>query len=289
MHIREIQAKIKSIGTTRKITRAMEMLARAKAPAARKRAGSFRPYAEHMRAIALHMQAANPEFVSPFLRQQVPVRRVGLIVVSTDRGLCGPLNSRLLLQCVDRLAAWDRDGVAARVSVVGARGMAPLARCGADVVAHSGALSQELHFESFFGTISVPLGEFLQGELDEVHIAYNRTTHVPAFEPRIDRILPLDALLHPPGNGAAPTPDYLYEPDAGAVIETLLLRYVEAFVYQAVAENSACEQYARMMAMHTATENADRLIRDLTRVYQKTRQAQITTELCEIIAGAAAL
>lgn len=280
---------MESVESTRKITRAMEMLSRTKVAAARRRASRFRPYAEHMRTLALRMRDANPEYVSPFLRKRSSTRRIGLIVVSTDRGLCGPLNSHLLLRCAEAIGSWQAAGVEAQLSVVGARGVAPLLRYGAQIASRCAAPSDELHFESFFGAVSVPLNEFVAGNLDEVHIAYNRLESAIAYQARIDKILPIDALLNDGETAVEPVADYLYEPDPKSVVQTLLLRYVEAFVYQAVAENNACEQCARTMAMRAATDNAEHSLRDLKRLYQKTRQAKITTELCEIVSGAAAV
>lgn len=268
----------------------MEMMARTKMAAAQKRARIFRPYADRIRSIVTRVYQNRPDYVSGFLAKRRPVRRVGLIVVSTDRGLCGALNTRLLLECIASLDSWQTSGMGVELSVIGARGAGPLLRHGANVVAHTNRLATEPQFDSFMGTITVPLNAFLDGELDEVHIAYNHLSSPMAYEPRIERILPLGDLLSGDSGEVHPaSAEYIYEPDPKPVIDMLLLRYVEAIIYQAVAENYACEQCARMFAMQTATENADRVIRDLTRLYQKTRQAQITTELCEIVGGAAAV
>ncbi|MFM0644253.1 ATP synthase F1 subunit gamma [Paraburkholderia bryophila] len=292
MHIREIRSKIRSVSATRKITRAMEMMARTRMANAQRRARTFRPYAERIREIALRLREDSPDYVSPLFVKRARIARVGLIVVSTDRGLCGPLNSRLLMRCAESLNDWQRGGMEAEVIVIGARGAGPLMRHGAHIVARTAALSADLHFESFFGAVSVPLSGFLAGHLDEVYVAYNHLSSALSYEPRIDRILPLGEMRREGEEvehaGAVRT-EYLYEPSPKPVVDALLLRYVEALIYQAVAENNACEQCARMFAMQTATENADRVIRDLRHLYQKTRQAQITTELCEIVGGAAAV
>ncbi|KVE69450.1 ATP synthase F1 subunit gamma [Burkholderia vietnamiensis] len=289
MHIREIRSKIASTSSTRQITKAMEMMARTKMASAQRRARDFRPYAERVRAIAERVLRDRPDYGSTLMTPRATVRRVGLIVVSTDRGLCGPLNARLLVQCLDALERWEHDGIACELSVIGARGLQPLMRHGATIVARSGGLAAQPHFDTVLGALLVPLTAFVDGELDAVYIAYNRLTSPLAYEPRIDMLLPLAT-----PDDAAPaservSSDYLYEPAPRPAVETLLLRYVESMLYQAVVENDACEQCARMFAMQTATDNADRVLRDLRRLYQKTRQAQITTELCEIVAGAAAV
>lgn len=289
MHIREIRSKITSTSSTRKITKAMEMMARTKMAGAQRRARDFRPYAARIREMAERVLRDRSGHVSALMARRTPVRRVGLIVVSTDRGLCGPLNTRLLVECVDALERWDRAGVACELSVIGARGIAPLMRHGATITARASGLAAAPHFEQLLGALLVPLTAFVNGELDELHIAYNQLTSPLAYSPRIDAVLPITGLDTgtPPGDTA--TSDYLYEPAPKPAVDTLLLRYVEATLYQAVVENYACEQCARMFSMQTATENADRVLRELRHLYQKTRQAQITTELCEIVAGAAAV
>jgi len=289
MHVREIRSKIASTSSTRKITRAMEMMARTKMASAQKRAHDFRPYAAKVTAMAGRMMRDRPDYVSALTARREPVRRVGLIVVSTDRGLCGPLNARLLVDCIEALEAWNRSGVAAELSVIGSRGITPLARYGANIVARASIIAGEPRFDALLGALLVPLTAFIDGELDEVHIAYNRLTSALTYEPRIDRVL---RLAGRDDEGAAENhagSDYLCAPAPKQVVDTILLRYVEAVLYQAIVENYACEQCARMFSMQTATENADRVLRDLKRLYQKTRQAQITTELCEIVAGAAAV
>ena len=289
MHVREIRAKIGSVTRTRKITRAMEMMARTKMAAAQRRARVFRPYADRIRAIAVRLHEDKPDYASAFLARRTPVTRVGLIVVSTDRGLCGALNSRLLLKCSEALAAWQQAGVKAEVSVVGSRGIGPLHRHGANIVARTGVLADDLHFDAFFGAVTVPLGGFLSGQLDEVYIAYNHLSSALSYEPRFERVLPIDGLKPDGKSIAEPPPEYIYEPDPKPVVDALLLRYVESLVYQAIAENNACEQCARVLAMQAATDNADRMIKDLTMLYHKTRQAEITTELCDIVSGASAV
>jgi F-type H+-transporting ATPase subunit gamma len=289
MQIREIRSKIKSVTNTRKITRAMEMMARTKMAKAQRRARVFRPYAERIRAIAIRLHEDKPDYMSAFLARRMPVARVGLIVVSTDRGLCGPLNNHLLLKCSEALDEWQKAGVKVEVSVIGSRGIGPLHRHGANVVARTGVLTAELHFEAFFGTITVPLSGFLNAQLDEVYIAYNHLSSALSYEPKLEKVLPLDELLASRDGASEPLPEYIYEPDPKPVVDTLLLRYVESFIYQAVAENNACEQCARMLAMQAATDNADRMLKNLVRVYNRTRQAAITTELCDIVNGASAV
>ncbi|KVC93978.1 ATP synthase F1 subunit gamma [Burkholderia ubonensis] len=288
MHIREIRSKIASTSSTRKITRAMEMMARTKMASAQKRARDFRPYAAKVKAMAERLIRDRPDYMSALMARRDPVRRIGLIVVSTDRGLCGPLNARLLVHCVDALEQWDQAGIEFELSVIGARGVAPLSRYGAHITARTGSLAGEPRFDALLGALLVPLTAFINGELDEVRVAYNRLTSALTYEPRIDTVLPVVGLDDAPHAGGMSS-DYLYEPAPRPVADTVLLRYVEAVLYQAVVENYACEQCARMFSMQTATDNADRVLRDLRNLYQKTRQAQITTELCEIVAGAAAV
>ncbi|KVG85651.1 ATP synthase F1 subunit gamma [Burkholderia ubonensis] len=288
MHIREIRSKIASTSSTRKITRAMEMMARTKMASAQKRARDFRPYAAKVKAMAERLIRDRPDYMSALMARRDPVRRIGLIVVSTDRGLCGPLNARLLVHCVDALEQWDEAGIEFELSVIGARGVAPLSRYGAHITARTGSLAGEPRFDALLGALLVPLTAFINGELDEVRVAYNRLTSALTYEPRIDTVLPVVGLDDAPHAGGMSS-DYLYEPAPRPVADTVLLRYVEAVLYQAVVENYACEQCARMFSMQTATDNADRVLRDLRNLYQKTRQAQITTELCEIVAGAAAV
>ncbi|KWD06024.1 ATP synthase F1 subunit gamma [Burkholderia ubonensis] len=288
MHIREIRSKIASTSSTRKITRAMEMMARTKMASAQKRARDFRPYAAKVKAMAERLIRDRPDYMSALMARRDPVRRIGLIVVSTDRGLCGPLNARLLVHCVDALEQWDQAGIEFELSVIGARGVAPLSRYGAHITARTGSLAGEPRFDALLGALLVPLTAFINGELDEVRVAYNRLTSALTYEPRIDTVLPVVGLDDAPHAGGMSS-DYLYEPAPRPVADTVLLRYVEAVLYQAVVENYACEQCARMFSMQTATDNAARVLRDLRNLYQKTRQAQITTELCEIVAGAAAV
>ncbi|MGS0891459.1 ATP synthase F1 subunit gamma [Burkholderia stagnalis] len=289
MNIREIRSKIASTSSTRQITRAMEMMARTRMASAQQRARNFRPYAARIGAMVDRVLRDRPDYMSALMMRRAPVRRVGLIVVSTDRGLCGPLNARLLMACVDALERWQRAGVTCELSVIGARGIGPLMRYGATITARANGLAAESQSEQFLGTLLVPLTAFVNGDLDEVHVAYNKLTSALDYEPRIDAMLPITELqaAAPPAGAAAS--DYLYEPAVEPVVDTLLLRYVETMLYQAVVENYACEQCARMLSMQVATDNADRVLRELRHLYQKTRQAQITTELCEIVAGAMAV
>ncbi len=299
MHIREIRAKIDSTQSTRKITRAMEMIARTKMANAQRRARDFRPYATRIAAIAARMLRDRPDCASALMRDEGDARggdarHIGVIVVSTDRGLCGPLNARLMLGCAERLGAWEQAGAEVELTVIGARGLGPLVRHGGNVVAHAQGFGGEPRFDGVLGAMLVPLTGFVEGRLDEVWVAYNHLTNALDYAPRFDRVLPIagvtedaaDADGHGGGGLAA---DYLYEPAPKPVVETVLLRHVEACFYHAVVENFACEQCARMFAMQNATRNADEMLSELRHVYQKTRQAQITTELCEIVAGAAAI
>lgn len=252
---------------------------------AQRQARELRPYAERIKSMAQRMMSDKPGFAPLLTRQREHVKRVGLVVVSTDRGLCGPLNARMLLQCAESLAIWQRNGVDAQFSVIGTRALNSLLRHGANVVARANSIADHAHFDALLGAILVPVTAFIHGELDEVWVTYNHLSSAIAYEPRMDRLLPVTEFDRP----AVPSATCLYEPDQKTVIDTLLLRYVEACFYQAVVENYACEQCARMFSMKAATDNAERMLRDLRRLYQKMRQTQITTEICEIVAGAAAV
>ena len=286
----EIRSKIKSVQSTRKITKAMEMVAASKMRKAQERMRAARPYGEKIRRLAANLSHANvTEYRHAFLSRisAGAVKRVGLIVVTTDKGLCGGLNTNILRQAVTTLRQWEADGATdIRVTCIGNRGLGFMQRLGANVISHVTQLGDTPHLERLIGPMKVMIDAFQAGELDAVHIAYTRFVNSMRQEPVIEPLLPLSG-------ERMGTPerdwDYLYEPDAQVVIDELLVRYVEALIYQGVAENMASEQSARMVAMKAATDNAGSVIKELQLIYNKARQAAITKEISEIVGGAAAI
>ncbi len=288
---KEIRGKIKSVENTKKITKAMEMVAASKMRKAQDRMRSARPYAEKVRNIAAHLGAANPEYVHPFMKSN-DVKKTGLIVVTTDKGLCGGMNTNVLRAVTAKLRELQGEGVQTETVAIGNKGLGFLTRVGAKVVSQATQLGDTPHLEKLIGPVKVLLDQYEKGELNAVYIAYTRFINTMKQESVIEQLLPLSAeqmQQEPRDSGKQHSWDYLYEPDAQSVIDDLLVRYVEALAYQAVAENMASEQSARMVAMKAATDNAGNVINELKLVYNKTRQAAITKELSEIVAGAAAV
>ena len=288
---KEIRGKIKSVENTKKITKAMEMVAASKMCKAQDRMRSARPYAENVRNIAYNLSQANPDYVHPFMRLN-DAKKVGLIVVTTDKGLCGGLNTNVLRLVTGKLRDLQGNGVGIQSVAIGNKGLGFLNRIGAPVVAHVTQLGDTPHLEKLIGPIKVLLDAYAEGELSEVLISYTRFVNTMKQEAVVERLLPLSAERmreETRASGMHLSWDYIYEPDAQSVIDDLLVRYVEALAYQAVAENMASEQSARMVAMKAATDNAGNVINELKLIYNKTRQAAITTELSEIVAGAAAV
>ena len=288
---KEIRGKIKSVENTKKITKAMEMVAASKMRKAQDRMRAARPYAEKVRNIAAHLGEANPEYVHPFMRGS-DARKAGVIVVTTDKGLCGGMNTNVLRAVTAKLRELQDAGTQAQAVAIGNKGLGFLTRIGAQVVSQVTQLGDTPHLEKLIGPVKVLLDQYEKGELNAVYVAYTRFINTMKQESVIEQLLPLSAEkmqqeTHDSGKQLAW--DYLYEPDAQSVIDDLLVRYVEALVYQAVADNMASEQSARMVAMKAATDNAGNVINELKLVYNKTRQAAITTELTEIVAGAAAV
>lgn len=284
---KEIRTKIKSVQNTRKITKAMEMVAASKMRKAQERMRAARPYAEKIRHLAANLSQANSEYKHPFLEKRQDVRRAGLIVVSTDKGLCGGLNTNVLRIALNQIKDWDAAKVDIRVTAIGGKALGFMQRLGAKITSHVAGLGDTPHLEKLIGPVKVMLDAFQNGELDAVYLTYTRFVNTMKQDPVIEQLLPLTGeRLETTGNHAW---DYLYEPDAQTVIDELLVRYVEALVYQAVAENMASEQSARMVAMKSASDNAKNVIDELQLVYNKTRQAAITKELSEIVGGAAAV
>ena len=288
---KEIRGKIKSVENTKKITKAMEMVAASKMRKAQDRMRSARPYAEKVRNIAAHLGAANPEYVHPFMKSN-DVKKTGLIVVTTDKGLCGGMNTNVLRAVTAKLRELQGEGVQTETVAIGNKGLGFLTRVGAKVVSQATQLGDTPHLEKLIGPVKVLLDQYEKGELNAVYIAYTRFINTMKQESVIEQLLPLSAeqmQQETRDSGKQHSWDYLYEPDAQSVIDDLLVRYVEALAYQAVAENMASEQSARMVAMKAATDNAGNVINELKLVYNKTRQAAITKELSEIVAGAAAV
>jgi len=288
---KEIRGKIKSVENTKKITKAMEMVAASKMRKAQARMHAARPYSEKVRNIAANLGKANPEYVHPFM-QVNDAKTAGVIVVTTDKGLCGGLNTNVLRGVTGKLRELQTAGVTTHAVAIGNKGFGFLNRIGAKVVSHATQLGDTPHLEKLIGPVKVLLDAYARGELSAVYLSYTKFINTMKQEPVVEQLLPLsaqkmqdEALASGPQHGW----DYIYEPDAQTVIDELLVRYVEALVYQAVAENMASEQSARMVAMKAATDNAGSVIAELKLVYNKTRQAGITKELSEIVAGAAAV
>jgi len=288
---KELRTKIKSVENTKKITKAMEMISVSKMRKAQERMRTARPYAEKIRGIASHLGQANPEYVHAYMKHS-DGKAVGFIVVTTDKGLCGGLNTNLLRAVTTQLRDTQSAGKTVQAVAIGSKGLGFLNRVGAKVVSHVTHLGDKPHLEKLIGPVKVMLDAYANGELSAVYLCYNKFISTMAQQPTIDQLLPLSADKMEAETKASGTQhgwDYLYEPDAQAVIDDLLVRYAEALVYQAVAENMASEHAARMVAMKAATDNAGNVIGELKLVYNKTRQAAITKELSEIVSGAAAI
>jgi F-type H+-transporting ATPase subunit gamma len=288
---KEIRGKIKSVENTKKITKAMEMVAASKMRKAQERMRAARPYADKIRNIAAHLSEANPEYKSPLLRPSGEMKAVGFIVITTDKGLCGGLNTNVLRTVTSRMKDVQTAGGSISTVAIGNKGFGFLNRIGAKVVSHAVQLGDAPHLDKLIGPVKVMLDAFMAGKLDVVYICYTRFINTMKQEPVVEQLLPLTT-AHLGQTEAEKKQygwDYLYEPDAGIVINELLTRYIEALVFQGVAENMASEQSARMVAMKSATDNAGNLISELKLIYNKTRQAAITKELSEIVSGAAAV
>lgn len=285
---KEIRGKIKSVENTKKITKAMEMVAASKMRKAQERMRSARPYAEKIGNIAAELAKANPEYRHPFLVKNEEAKAVGMVVVTTDKGLCGGLNTNLLRAATAKLKELETAGQKAEVVAIGGKGLGFMNRIGAKVVAHATQLGDQPHIEALIGPVKVLLDAYAEGKLSAVYLCYTQFINTMKQEVKVHQLLPLKASDMATGTQGHSW-DYIYEPDAPTVINELLMRYTEALVYQAVAENMASEQSARMVAMKAATDNAGTLIGELKLVYNKTRQAAITKELSEIVSGAAAV
>lgn len=307
---KEIRTKIKSVENTRKITKAMEMVAASKMRKAQDRMRASRPYAEKIRNVAAHLSLAHSEYQHPFLLKRDNVQNVGVIVVSSDKGLCGGLNTNMLRLTVNQMKTWESEGKKISVSAIGNKGYSFMTRVGATVKSHITGLGDVPHLEALIGTIKVMLDAYTAGEIDQLYICYTRFINTMKQEPVMQQLLPLtDEHLgtHPNHEKVEPLStsgviksavkvgtaqghwDYIYEPEAKPVIDHMMTRYIESLVYNAVAENMASEQSSRMVAMKSASDNAKQVIGDLKLVYNKARQAAITKEISEIVGGAAAV
>ena len=283
---KEIRVKIKSVQNTRKITKAMEMVAASKMRKAQDRMRHARPYGEKIRNIAAHISHANPEYRHPFLVPRDSVKRVGLIVITTDKGLCGALNTNLLRMVLNQVKAWQAEGEELDVCCIGNKGFGFMQRIGANIVSHAIQIGDRPQMDKLIGTIKVMLDSYTKNRFDRLVIASTRFINTMKQEAVVEQLLPLSGERM----GAPETVwDYLYEPEAKAVLDQVMTRYIEAIIFQAVAENMASEQSARMVAMKSASDNAADLIDEMTLIYNKNRQASITKELSEIVGGAAAV
>ncbi|MFM0000883.1 MULTISPECIES: F0F1 ATP synthase subunit gamma [Paraburkholderia] len=291
--MKEIRGKIKSVQNTRKITKAMEMVAASKMRRAQERMRAARPYADKVRDIAAHMSRANPEYRHPFMVSNEGAKAAGIILVTTDKGLCGGMNTNVLRASLQKFKDLEDQGKTIEATAIGTRGLGFLNRLRAHVVSNVVQLGDTPHLEKLIGAVKVQLDLYSEGKVSAVYLAYTRFVNTMKQEPVIEQLLPLsaDQFERKEEDGTTPSTqwDYIYEPDAQAVVDELLVRYVEALVYQAVAENMASEQSARMVAMKAASDNAKTVISELQLVYNKSRQAAITKELSEIVGGAAAV
>ncbi len=283
---KEIRTKIGSVKNTQKITRAMEMVAASKMRKAQERMRAARPYAEKIRNVMAHLGAANPEYEHPYLNQRAEIKRVGLILVSTDRGLCGGLNSNLFRDLLKRMKEWDDNGVEIDMSVIGNKAVSYFSRLNTNIVAQLTHIGDRPGIDALIGSVKVMLDAYMEENIDVLYVVSNNFVNSMTQSPTVEQLIPVHAgddkdLEH--------HWDYIYEPDAKEVLDLLLERYIESLVYQAVVENIACEQAARMVAMKSASDNAGTLIDELQLVYNKARQAAITQELSEIVSGAAAV
>ncbi len=283
---KEIRTKIKSVQNTRKITKAMEMVAASKMRKAQDRMRAARPYAEKIRNVAAHISHANPEYRHPFLIERDTVKKVGIIIITTDKGLCGGLNTNVQRLALNQMKQWESEGESFEVCCIGNKGLSFMQRLGANIVSQVTQLGDRPHLEKLIGAVKIMLDGYTNDRFDRLLIFYTKFINTMKQEPVCEQLLPLsgERLGVPEGSW-----DYIYEPEAKGVLDQVLTRYIEAIVYQGVAENMSSEQSARMVAMKSASDNAANVIDELTLIYNKSRQAAITKELSEIVGGAAAV
>jgi F-type H+-transporting ATPase subunit gamma len=287
-HAKEIRNKIKSVQGTRKITKAMEMVAASKMKKAQDHMRATRPYVGRMVAIVRHLAHANPEYRHPFLISRGQVKNAGLIVVTADKGLCGGLNTNALRLALAKIKDWQANGIGPQVTVMGNKGVTFMRRLNVNIVSEVTNLGDRPRLEQLIGPVKVQLDAYMDGKIDELHVIATRFVNTMKQTPTEVKVLPIADLGLEEDKRQYPW-DYIYEPDARTVLDGLLMRYIESVIYQAVAENMASEQSARMVAMKAASDNASTIIDELQLIYNKTRQAGITKELAEIVGGAAAV
>ena len=283
---KEIRTKIKSVQNTRKITKAMEMVAASKMRKAQDRMRAARPYGEKIRNVAAHISHANPEYRHPFLVERDTVKKVGIIIITTDKGLCGGLNTNIQRLALNKIKEWEAEGESFEVCCIGNKGLGFMQRLGANIVSQVTQMGDRPQLEKMIGSIKVMLDGYTNGRFDRLMIFYTKFINTMKQEPVMEQLLPLSGEKLGAPEGAW---DYIYEPEAKVVLDQVLMRYVEAIIFQALSENMASEQSARMVAMKSASDNAGNVIDELTLIYNKTRQAAITKELSEIVGGAAAV
>ena len=283
---KEIRTKIKSIQNTQKITKAMEMVAASKMRRAQERMRQARPYAEKMRSVVAHLAQASLEYKHSFTRER-DVKRVGFIIVSTDRGLCGGLNINMFREAVNALSEWQQKDVEIDVTAIGTKGLGFFKRIGANIVSETTRIGDAPQLIDLIGAMKIMLDAYAEGRIDRLYVVHNRFVSAMSQVPQVEQLLPIHA--DEPDEKLKSHWDYLYEPDAHEVVDALMTRYIESLIYQGVTENIACEMAARMVAMKSASDNAGTLIDELQLVYNKARQAAITQEIAEIAGGAAAV
>jgi len=283
---KEIRTKIKSVQNTRKITKAMEMVAASKMRKAQERMRAARPYGEKIRNVAAHISHANPEYRHPFLVRRDTVKKVGIIIITTDKGLCGGLNTNVQRLAMNKMKEWEAQGESFEVCCIGNKGLGFMQRLGANIVSQVTGLGDRPQIEKLIGTIKVMLDGYVSDRFDRIELFYTRFINTMKQEAVIEQLLPLSGERLGTPNG---TWDYIYEPEPDVVLDQVMTRYIEAIIFQAMAENMASEQSARMVAMKSASDNAGNVIDELTLIYNKARQAAITKELSEIVGGAAAV
>jgi len=283
---KEIRTKIASVKNTQKITKAMEMVAGSKMRKAQERMRAARPYAEKIRNVIAHLGHAHPEYRHSFLVEREEVKRIGLIIVSTDRGLCGGLNSNLFRDILMRMKEWNTQGIELDIVIIGAKAVGFFNRIGGNIVGQATHLGDEPSVDNLIGTVKIMLDAYTESKIDQLYLVSNDFINSMTQKPSVERILP----VQPSEEDELKTHwDYIYEPDAKEVLDHLMQRYIESLVYKGVVENISCEQAARMVAMKSASDNAGKLIDELQLIYNKARQAAITQELSEIVGGAAAV
>ena len=283
---KEIRAKITSVKSTQKITRAMQMVATSKMRRAQERMRAARPYADKMRSVIANLSAANPDYHSPFLQDRATVGAIGIIVVSTDRGLAGALNANVFKQTLLLMREWQDKGAAVKLCLIGAKGMTFFRRLDTPIVANVSHLGDRPHVKDLIGTVKVMLDEYSDGTIDRLFLVGSEFVNTMTQRPVATQLLPV---AEPPAEDLQEHWDYIYEPEAAQILDALLMRYIESQVYRAAVENVASEMAARMVAMKAATDNAGKLINEMQLIYNKARQAAITKELAEIVGGAAAV